>query len=191
MKKLLVLLIALAMALSFAACGGEDAPADVNPASSNESMPDSNDFTEFTGNGLSFSLPTDFEYVNTDDFGSMQFSNEERTQVVTVGTKGEEQITSTDFTDEDLRTVLEGEGALSNVTLESSEMVEQDGGTSLIAFGKGTLDGTRMISAIQIFFAEDGGYYPISYLYTADAGTSLEKNDNITLVMSSIKRIKE
>ena len=200
MKKLLVLIMALAMTLSLAACGGDKNPTAATPAATPDTTPSSStpntsesiDFVEFTGNGLSFALPVDFEYVYTDETtGSMIFANAEKTAVVTVGVKTEDSITSTDLTEDDLLAALSADGGLSDATLESSGTVEQDGGTAVVGFGKGTMkNGTVMNSVLQYFFPADGsGYHVISYLYAVDAGSSLD--DNIELVLSTVKSAKE
>ncbi len=202
MKKLLVLMMALILTLSLAACGGDKAPTPTAPAlatpvttpsSSALNTSESIDFVEVTGNGISFALPVDIEYVDTDEAtGSMIFANAEKTAAVTLGVKTEDSITSADITDDDLLAALSAGGRLSNATLENSGTVEQDGGTAVAAFGKGTMEnGTVMNSAIQYFFpADGGGYHVISYLYAVDAGSSLDLNDNITLVMSTVKSAK-
>ena len=198
MKKLLVLMMALVMTLSLAACGGDKNPTAATPATTPDTTPSSSapntsesiDFVEFTGNGLSFALPIDFEYVQTDEnTGGMIFANEERTAVVTVGVKTEDAGTSADITDDLLLAALSA-GGLSDATLNSSGAVEQDGGTSVVGFGKGTMkNGTVMNSVLQYFYPADGVYHVISYLYAVDAGSSLD--DNIELVLSTVKSAKE
>ena len=195
MKKLLVFMMAFAMTLSLAACGGDKNPTattpDTTPSSSAPNTPDSIDFVEVTGNGLSFALPVDIKYLKTDDNnGSMIFANEERTAVITLGVKTEDAVTSADITDDVLLAALSAGGGLSDATLESSGTVEQDGGTAVAGFGKGTMkNGTVMNSVIQYFFpADGGGYHAISYLYAVDGGSSLD--DTIEQVLSTVKTAK-
>lgn len=195
MKKLLVLMMAIVMTLSLAACGGDQNPAaadtDTTPASSVQNTEESIDLAEVTGNGLSFKLPADIKLAKTDDnTGSMIFANDENTAVITLGGLTEDLITSTDITDDVLLAALSAGGGLSDVSLESSRTMEHDGGTSVVGIGKGTLsNGMDMISAIQYFFHADGsGYHAISYLYVVDAGSSLE--DTIEQVLSSVKAVK-
>lgn len=196
MKKLLVLMMALAMTLSLAACGGDKTPApstpDPTPSSSAPNTPESNNFVEITGNGLSFALPVDIEYIDTDETtGSMIFANADATAVVTVSVKQEDSITATDLTEDNILAVLSAGGTLSDTTLDHSGTVEQDGGTCLAAFGKGTNEnGTVMNSVALFFFPTDGGFHVVHYLYAADAGTSLDREDNITLAMSTVKSAK-
>ncbi len=188
MKKLLVLLITLAMTLNFVACGGSEAATDATPSSSDENTSETIDFVEVTGNGLTFPLPADIEYVTTDEAtDGMIYANEERTAVVTVSGKIETEATSADITEEDILDSLSAGGGLSDVTLDNYDTVEQDGGTLVNAFGIGTMEnGTVMNTAAQYFFTADGsGYHFISYLYVVDAGTSLD--DNITATMSTVK----
>ncbi len=194
MKKLLVLMMIFVMTLSLAACGGDENPTattpDTTPSSSAPNTSESIDFVEFTGNGLSFALPADFEYVQTDEStGGMIFSNEDRNAVVTVGPWTEDAGTSADITDDVLLASLTA-GGLSDATLESSGSVEQDSGTAVVGFGKGTMkNGMDMNAVVEFFFPADGGYHAISYLYAVDAGSSLD--DNIELVLSTVKTAKE
>lgn len=198
MKKLLVIMIAFAMVLGLAGCGGEENPTATTPdttsfTTSSSSAPNTSapiDFVEITGNGLSFALPADIKYIKTDENNSsMLFANEERTAVVTLGVKTEDAVTSEDITNDVLLAALSAGGGLSDATLESSSTVEQDGGTVVVGFGKGTMkNGTAMNSVIQYFFPSDGGYHAISYLYAIDGGSSLE--DTIEQVVSTVKTAK-
>lgn len=199
MKKLLVLSMALIMTLALVACGEDKSssgitPADTStsaPTSANTSNTPSNDLVEFTGNGLEFALPVDIKYVKTEDVaGSMIFANDEKTAVVTLGVKAEDAVTSADITDDVLLAALSGGGGLSDAELESSGTVEQHGGTSVVGFGKGTMqNGAVMNSVIQYFFPGTGdGYHVISYLYAVDGGSSLD--DTIELVLSTVKTEK-
>jgi len=150
-KKLMVLLVMLVMALSLAACGGEDV---ADPGRNVENMPDSSGLVDITGNGLCLALPSDFKYAQTDESnGGMNFADEERNAVVTLGVKAEDAVTSGDITDDVLLAALSGNGLLSDATLERSSTVEHDGGTSVVGFGKATLaDGQVMNSVVQYFF---------------------------------------
>ena len=214
MKKLLVLTIALILTLSLAACGEDGNPTATTPdttsdttstttsattstttsaTTSSSSAPNTSaptDFAEITGNGLSFALPVDIKYVKTDDnSGSMIFVNEENTAVVTLGVKTVDAVTSAHITEDVLLAALSAGGGLSDATLESSGTVEQDGGTVVVGFGKGTMkNGVVMNSVIQYFFPADGGYHVISYLYAVDGGSSLD--DNIEQVLSTVKTAK-
>lgn len=195
MKKLLVIMMAMILTLNLVACGGDQSSAtadtDTTPSSSDSNTEESIELVEVTGNGLSFNLPADMEYAKTDDnTGSMLFANEESTAVVTLGVMTEDSITSADITEDVLLASLSAGGGLSDVSLESSRMMEHDDGTSVVGIGKGTLqNGTVMNSAIQYFFpADGGGYHAISYLYVVDAGSSLD--DTIEQVLSSVKIAK-
>lgn len=116
----------------------------------------------------------------------MIFANDERTVVVTVGVKTEENITSADITDDVLLQVISGGGSLKGATLDNSGTVEQFGGTAVVGFGKVTMPNeTVMNSALQYFFPSDGGCYVISYHYAVDGGTSLDTN--IERVMATVK----
>jgi hypothetical protein len=182
MKKLLVLIMAMVMTLSLAACGGE-----TDSTAAEEAI----ELVEVTGNGLSFNLPDDIKYAKTDDnFGSMLFADEESTTVITLGALTEDPVTSADITDDILLAALSAGSGLSDGSLESSSTMEHDGGTSVVGFGKGTLpNGMEMNSVIQYFFPADGsGYHAISYLYVVDAESSLE--DTIEQVVSSVKTVK-
>ncbi len=199
MKKLLVYMMASAMTLSLAACGGEEnttatTPTNTSTTASSSSAQNTSapiDFVEITGNGLSFALPADIKYVKTDEnSGSMIFANDKSTAVITLGVETEDTVTSTDITDDVLLAALSAGGGLSDATLESSGTVEQDGGTAVVGFGKGTLsNGTVMNSVIQYFFPADGsGYHAISYLYAIDGGSSLD--NTIEQVLSTVKIAK-
>lgn len=194
MKKLLVLMMALVMTLSLVACGGDqnstNADSDITPSSSDSNTEKSIDLVEVTGNGLSFMLPADIKYAKTiDNSGSMIFANDENTAVITLGVLTEDSLTSADITDDVLLAVISAGGALSDGSLESSRTIEHDDGTSVVGFGKATLqNGMVMNSVIQYFFPVDGGYYAISYQYIIDAGNSLE--DTIEQVVSSVKTVK-
>lgn len=192
MKKLLVPMMALVMTLSLAACGGEQnsttVDSEITASSSDSNMEESIDLVENTGNGLSLKMPADIKYAKTDDnLGSMIFTNSENTAVITLGVLTKDSITSADITDDILLAALSGNGGLSDGSLERSQKIKHDGGTSVVGFGKGTLSsGTDVNSVIQYFIPEDGsGYYAISYLYVVDAGSSLE--DTIEQVVSSVK----
>jgi hypothetical protein len=181
MKKLLILMLALVMTLSLAACGGDQ----------NSTTSESIDLVEVKGNGLSIRVPADFKYAKTDEnIGSMIFANEEKTAVIVLGTLTEDSITSADITDDVLLGALATDSGLSDGSLESSRTIKHDGGTSVVGFGKGKLgNGTVMNSVIQYFFpADDSGYYCIAYLYGVDAGSSLE--DTIEQVVSNVKTAK-
>jgi len=180
MKKLLVLMMAMVMILSLAACGGDQ----------NSTSGESIELVEVTANGVSVKLPDDFKYAKTDENnGSMLYANEENTAVVTVGALVEDSVTSADITDDVLLASFAA-GGISDATLESSRTVEHDNGTSVVGFGKGTLrDGKAMNSVIQFFLHADGsGYQAISYLFVVDAETSLE--DMIEQVLPSVKAVK-
>ena len=193
MKKLLVLMMALVLTLSLAACVENNtvSDSDITPSSSDSNTEESIDLVEVTGNGLSFKLPADIEYAKTDEnFGSMFFTNDENTVVITLGVLTEDSTTSADITDDVLLAALSGGGGFSDGSLESSRTIEHDDGTSVVGFGKGTLpNGMVMNSGIQYFFPKDGGgYHAISYLYVVDAGSTLE--DTIVQVVSSVKTAK-
>lgn len=185
MKKLFVLMMALIMTLSFAACGGDS---DDNSSSNDSNTEETIDLVEVTGNGLSFMLPSDIKYAQTSESnGAMIYANEERTVVITVGVLTEAVFTSDDINDDILLVALSAGSGLSDGSLESSRTIEHDNGISVVGFGKGTLpNGVEMNSVIQYFFPADGsGYYAISYLYAVDADSSLE--DTIDQVVSSLK----
>ncbi len=193
MKKILVLMTALVMTLSLAACGGDEGSTEptsdtITPSSSVADTTKPGDLVAVTGNGLSFALPLDMKYVKTDENnGGMLFANEDRTAVVTVGVKTEDTVTSADITDDVLLQALSAGGGLSDAKLDHSGTVDQFGGKVVVGFGKGTLsNGTVMNSALQYFFpAEGGGYYVISYIYAVDVGSSLDAN--IEKVMATVK----
>lgn len=181
MKKLLLLTMVLILSLSLVACGG-----DADSGSSDADTPDPIDLVEMAGNGLALALPSDIEYVQTDEnSGTMLFSNEERNVVVSLGAKTEDPLASADVTDDVLFGAISGNGQL-DATLDRSGTIEQDGGTSVVGFGIATLaDGTVMNSVVQYFFPADGsGYHVISYLYAVDAETSLD--DTIEEVLSTV-----
>ena len=198
MKRLLVLMTILTLSLSITACGEDkdsaapvtETASSVSGADSSASVADTSELDELiavTGNGLSFGLPIDIKYVKTDESnGGMIFSNDERTAVVTVGAKTEENITSADITDDVLLQVISGAGALKGAVLENSGTVEQFGGTAVVGFGKVTMPNeTVMKTALQYFFPSDGGCYVISYHYAVDVETSLDAN--IERVMATVK----
>jgi hypothetical protein len=186
MKRLLVLMMMLVLTLGLAGCGGGDAS---DSASDAGNTPEPNALVEVTGNGLNLSLPADIKYIKTDENnGGMIYSNEERNAVVVISVKTEDaEVSPADISDDVLLTALAGEGSLSDVALDSSDTVEQDGGTYVVGFGKGSLeDGTVMNNVLQYFFpADGGGYYVISYLYGVDAESSLD--DTIQEVVSTVK----
>ena len=187
MKKWMLILMVLVLAMSLIACGGEDAsdPAG-DPGSSEANSSDTIDLVEVTGNGLALLLPSDIEYLQIDEFGTMIYSNEDRTEVVSVGAFEEDQVsTSTDITEEVLVGALTGEGQ-HEATLDRTETLEHEGGTSTVGFGQVTLqDGTVADSALQYFFpAEGGGYHVISYLYVTEVEDCLA--DAIEEVVSSV-----
>ena len=194
-KKLLVPMMALVMTLSLVACGGEQnsaaADSEITASSSDSNIEQSIDLVENTGNGLSLKMPADIKYAKTDDnLGSMIFTNSENTAVITLGVLIKDSVTSADITDDILLAALSGGGGLSDGRLERSQTIEHDDGTSIVGFGKGTLSsGTAVNSVIQYFIPKDGsGYYAISYLYVADAGSSLD--DTIEQIVSSVKIVK-
>jgi len=192
MKKLLVFMTALTLLLGLTACQGEsNAPptSDAAHLTSATNTSDSIDLTEITGNGLVLALPTNFQYAQTNETtGEISFADENGTAVVTLGVKTEDSITSTDITDEVILAALGGE---SNATLDSSETMEHEDGTSVVGFGKVTLeDGMVMNGVLQFFFPTEGGsYYAICYLYDVDAESSLE--NMIEQVLPTVKVEKE
>lgn len=73
---------------------------------------------------------------------------------------------------------LSGGGELKDATLDNSVTLEQEESTSVVGFGKVTMeDGTAVHSVIQYFFpANSGVYQAISYLYPVDEASSLTYN---------------
>lgn len=189
MKKLLVLTLALVMALGLVACGNS-APASTSaPAASAEVAEQiENPFVIVSGNGLSVGMPADIKYVDTsEETGMMVFATDDASAAISFTVKVEDATTPADITEDVLALSLSAGGRLSNVSLDNSGVVEQDAGTSVVGFGKGTTEeGDAMETAIQYFFPADGsGYYAITYMYYSDTANSLA--DNLELVMSTVK----
>lgn len=195
MKKLIVLMMMITLSLSLVACGGDKNPTaptpDTTPSSSDADTSKPDDLIANEANGLSFGLPADIKYVQTDeDNGAMIYANDERTAVVTVGVKTETTLTNADVTEDALLEALSAGGGLSDATLDNSATVEQSGGIAVVGFGKGTMsNGTVMNSAVQFFFPADGGsFIVISYLYVVDAGSSMDAN--IERVMATVTTVE-
>jgi len=154
-------MLALVMTLSLAACGGESTTAENTPASSDPNTEKSIDLVEVTGNGLSFMLPADIKLAKTDETTvSMLFTNDENTVVITLSVLIEEPVISADMTDDVLSVAVTAGSGLSDGSFERSLTLEHDdGSTSVVGFGKGTLsNGMAMNSVLQYFFPADGGY---------------------------------
>lgn len=179
MKKLFVLLAALTMVFSLMACAAKpaEAPSQIE-----------NPFVIVTGNGLSIGMPADIKYVDTsEETGMMVFATDDASAAISFTVKVEDATTPADITEDVLAQSLSAGGRLSNVSLDNSGVVEQDAGTSVVGFGKGTTEeGDAMETAIQYFFPTDeSGYYAITYMYYSDMANSLA--DNLELAMSTVK----
>lgn len=195
MKKLLTMLMALALTLSLAACGGsEPAPAEQSapaPAASADAPEVSGEpgFVPYEGNGLSFVMPEDVEYVKTaEESGSIIFADADGNVVITISAKAEAPgATAGDITEDLLLDGISGGGGLEEAVLESYGAVDhEDGSTGVAAFGYATMpDGRDMHSDLQYYFVPDGsGYYMISYLYSTNTDNSLL--EGVTTVMGSM-----
>jgi len=191
MKKLLVLMMALLMTVSIAACGGDESSAsaepDVTPAVSESNPEESVELVEFTGNGITLMVPADFTSTTMDESnGNLSVVNKENPAAITISEKKVDSISSDDITDEVLISSITYSGMIDG-TLDRSSRYENDGGTSVVGFGQGKLDdGSVMNTVIQFYILADGsGYHVVSYLYEVGSDSSLE--GTIEQVASSVK----
>ena len=202
-KKGIAFTVAALMALSLTACGGEDkasttaaataanttvaatttAPAAETTAPATAAGGSEASFELFLNeaNGLSIGLPENVTYAQTNDNGVAVYTNETGSIVVTIGPKNEQAITAESVTEEVLTQAMNG---MDNAEFGNMGTVEQNGGTSVVGFGTGSVNGTKKNLAVQYFIPQSGdGYYTVSYLYDLSESSF---DDNIATVLASV-----
>lgn len=181
MKKLLVLMIVLTMALSLAACGGSAEP------DSDASTPVTSDVTLISkeANYTTLLVPSDFgEFYDKDGYAVAEGTNS--SIIITPTIESDTRIE--DINEDYMIQLLEG--TYSNIKVQTFDNPVELAGVDAVTFlctGDSKTGGkSRTVCYIMLFFSIDGQNCEqhLNFVYETGANTSLEAN--LTDIIESI-----
>ncbi len=160
MKKILALMIVLAISLSLTACGGEEVTLQSQ-----------------TVNNLTLDVPSDIgEFTDVSDNVKMAY-NDDSTAGITISGRVDAQGITADMWDEETytTTVLSEFGDLQVLEFSTSETVA--GSSAVYAHYTGKNSGDVEIDCYNyMLFFDDGTFQSVAFNFTKDADSYLKKN---------------
>lgn len=169
MKKLIVLMMVLALTLSMVACGGEEITLQSQ-----------------TVNNLTLDIPSDFgEFSEVAEQIKMAI-NEDNTATITVSDRVDAEGVTADLWDEEIfiENVLTGFGDLEVLEFSNSETAA--GTTAVFAHYTGKNSSDVETEGYNFFlYFDDGTYQSIAFSFTKDSDSSLKQN--LTAIIGSMK----
>ncbi len=169
MKKLLVLMMALILSLSFIACGGEEVTLQSQ-----------------TVNELTLDVPSDFGEFSEIAEQIKLAANEDSTATITVSERVDAQGVTIDLWDEEtfIASALNGFGDLQ--VLEFSNTASAAGSPAVFAHYTGKNSGDVPVEGYMYFiYYDDGTFQSIAFSFNKDGDTSLKQN--INAIMDSMR----
>lgn len=168
MKKLLVLLMTLTVALNLVACGGEEITLESR-----------------TIYNLTMDIPSDIGEFSETSSQIQMASNKDNTAVITISDRADAEGITADLFDEEIYSanMLAGENFQ---LLEFSNSEKVAGATAVYAHYSGENSGGVEAEGYNyMLFFDDGTYQSIAFTFTEGADSFLK--ENLTTVVNSIK----